>query len=450
MRKTLSGTLCVLLLALAGCDTDPATSVDYDSAVLHGDFKCSTDTYEADVQFELSAEGTGTWVRVGPLHHFVCNNEPNVDKPIPDTEITSLASEQAYLFRIVDAGGRWYDSNGEQYGTAYDGFTTDQAPQPPSGFTPGIVSGADYPKGSRVAQNLGADLARVEVALSQWNVCAPGAPRTNLDNTFTLFANRGVRVLLLAGFHSGVPSQAQAQQIGCLANRYGTNGEFWASYSGTDLPIRHIEFGNETSMAHQYPCPDPWYTSECFRSRANWYALRTRDAAQSIPTTRNVGLLVQADHGGSGNSVWVDEMYEAVPNLHDFVDGWTIHPYGPNWNDKPTKAVQQTQAKGAPPLPIDITETGFSSRNGQPVSNNYGWPTNQTYQQAADALNSVVNGLRNSSLYGSRIRHFMVYATYDLRAVSAGTEREWFFGAVTDTEAPKGAYTTAVSNLLDD
>ena len=41
---------------------------------------------------------------------------------------------------------------------------------------------------------------------------------------------------------------------------------------------------------------------------------------------RSVGLLAQADDGGSGSANWVNHMFDAVPNLGTMVDGWTVHP----------------------------------------------------------------------------------------------------------------------------
>ena len=84
-------------------------------------------------------------------------------------------------------------------------------------------------------------------------------------------------------------------------------------------------------------------------------------------TGRDVGLLGQADDGGSGSANWVNHMFAAVPNLDAMVDGWTVHPYGPRdtWKPKIDRLIAQTAANGAPAtIPIDITEYGLSTDNG--------------------------------------------------------------------------------------
>jgi hypothetical protein len=451
MRKIASALIGLSLLVLPGClgNTEPATNVGQNQATLQGKGQCTAHE-TGDWWYEYRKVGDPGWTQ-GPLHDFdgCAENGPTEELPLPygDT-ITGLDPETTYEYRLCadmetpsDQPVACADKNGPN-GTDYETFTTDAVPVPPTGFSPGLVANADLPKAARVVGQLGAKVARVEFHIST-------EPGPAMDDAVDRFADSGARVLLLAGFHSQVATTAQAQNLADWANRYGCGGTFWQGRTDGELCVRYIEFGNETSYSYQYAgCGEPWYLAECYRQRANWYALRAKDAALALEGT-GVGLLVQADHGGSGASTWVDEMYEAVPNLHDYVDGWSVHPYGPNFTDKPLKAIQQTQARGAPAtIPVDVTEVGLSSRDGQPVSNNYGWPTNQTYAQAAVALQSVVDGLRNHATIGPRLRHFMVYATYDLQAVGAGTNREWYFGAVKSDETAKGAYTTKVVEVL--
>jgi hypothetical protein len=182
------------------------------------------------------------------------------------------------------------------------------------------------------------------------------------------------------------------------------------------------------------------------------YATRVAQAHAAIAATgRRVGVIAQADDGGSGSANWVNGMFDAVPNLGQLVDGWTVHPYGPRgvWEPKLRRLIAQTAARGAPAtIPIDVTEYGISSNNGQALTDNYGWPVNQTYAQAAAALESTVAGMRGDPAIGPRLRLFMLYQAHDLSSSLGANNRERFFGAVTSGMGEKGAYTQEVRELL--
>ena len=60
-------------------------------------------------------------------------------------------------------------------------------------------------------------------------------------------------------------------------------------------------------------------------------------------------------------------------------------------------------------------------QRGAPLTDNYGWPTNLTYAQAAAALDATIAGMRAYLAIGRRLRDFMIYAAHDLRP--AGTTR---------------------------
>ncbi len=164
-----------------------------------------------------------------------------------------------------------------------------------------------------------------------------------------------------------------------------------------------------------------------------------------------MGLLAQADDGGSGSSVWVDHMFDAVPGLDKLVDGWTVHPYGPRdtWKAKLDRLVSHTSANGAPAsIPIDVTEYGLASDNGRALSDNYGWSASQTYDQAASAMKTTVYGMLADKAIGPRLRLFMVYAAHDLSATRSSTGREAYFGVLRSDLAEKGAYSTAIRGLF--
>jgi hypothetical protein len=214
--------------------------------------------------------------------------------------------------------------------------------------------------------------------------------------------------------------------------------------------VRLIEFGNETSGGYQYG-NDSW-ADPSYIARAELYATRFAQAHAAIKRThRAVGLLAQADDGGTGSSAWVDHMFAAVPRLGRMVAGWTVHPYGPSWRwkDKLHRLVRQTAAHGASrSIPIDVTEYGISSDDGAALTDNYGWPTNLTSARAAADLRTTVAQMRADRRIGKRLRLFMVYSAYDLRSPGATDDREAYFGALRHDLSSKGAYTAEVRRLF--
>ena len=156
-----------------------------------------------------------------------------------------------------------------------------------------------------------------------------------------------------------------------------------------------------------------------------------------------VGLLVQAEDGGSEKSVWVDQMFSAVPDLGDRVAGWTVHPYGPNGVSRIDRMLALLAAKRASnSIPFFITEWGLASDNGRTLSNNYGYPTNLTYAQAATVLRDVIAEWK--SRYAGRFAQLILYQHADQKASGLHTNREYYFGVLKSDGTAKGEYTTEV------
>jgi hypothetical protein len=310
-------------------------------------------------------------------------------------------------------------------------------------FTPGVVSGPFDPRSAKATRLLGARVVRVEFAI--------GTPARELRHTVAAIARQGARPLLLAGFHGRMPSEAEARNLAGWAREFGPGGRFWKHRSpARRKPVRLIEFGNETSYSYQY---GDSYADASYAARAELYATRFAQAHAAIKAThRPVGLLAQADDGGSGSRAWVDHMFAAVPRLGRMVAGWTAHPYGPGWRwqAKLHALVRQTAAHGASRrIPIDVTEYGVTTDDGRSLwGPSDGWPTNQTYTQAAAALRSAVAGMRADRAIGPRLRLFLIYRVYDLQPPGATGDREQYFGALRHSLAGKGAYTAEVRRLL--
>ena len=308
-------------------------------------------------------------------------------------------------------------------------------------FTLGLVASANHRLSSAAAGKLGARVVRVEFDIS--------TPAKSMRGAVAALVRRGARALLLAGFHGRVPSEAEARNLGSWAAAFGTGGSFWAKHRRHTLPVRLIEFGNETSYGHQY---GDAYSDQSYHDRAELYATRFAQAHSAIARRhRHVGLLAQADDGGTASPVWVTHMFGAVPKLATMVAGWTVHPYGPreHWEPKLHRLIAQTAAMGArASIPIDVTEYGISSDDGAALTDNYGWPTDLTYAQAAEDLRSTVAEMRADGKIGKRLRLFMVYSAHDLRPPGATDDREAYFGALRHDLSSKGAYTTEVRRLL--
>jgi hypothetical protein len=308
-------------------------------------------------------------------------------------------------------------------------------------FTPGLVATANHQLSAAAAGKLGARAVRVEFDI--------GTPVRSMRAAVAAMVRRGARPVLLAGFHGRVPTRAEARNLGSWAAAFGRGGSFWAKRRRHRLPVRLIEFGNETSYRDQY---GDIYSDQSYKDRAELYATRFAQAHSAIAARhRHVGLLAQADDGGSASSVWVTHMFGAVPHLGRIVAGWTVHPYGPRarWEPKLRRLIAQTRAVGArASIPIDVTEYGISSDGGAGLTDNYGWPTNLTSGQAAADLHATVAQMRADRKIGKRLRLFMVYSAHDLRPPGATNDREAYFGALRHDLSSKGAYTAAVRRLF--
>jgi hypothetical protein len=306
-------------------------------------------------------------------------------------------------------------------------------------FETGIVSGSDLVNEPRYLKGLRPKLVRVEFDISR--------PAADLRPAIAAHAANGTRVLLQAGFARRLPTVAEARNLRNWAREFGPGGTFWAGRSDGRLAVRQIEFGNETSYTWQYG--DRW-NSPSYSARAREYARRFRDAQIAVRAANaQVGLLAQADDGGTGSANWVNGMFAAVPDLASRVAGWTVHPYGPQarWQPKLDRLISQTAARGASrTIPIWITEWGIASDDGRCLSDNYGWDRCMTYAAAGAALNQSVAAMR--ARYGARLRAFFVYQGHDLSAPGATADRERYFGALRSDMTDKGAYGAQVRALL--
>lgn len=298
----------------------------------------------------------------------------------------------------------------------------------PAVFQAGINGGSDPLYDLPDVARLGAKTARLEFAVT--------ASVDTIRPVIAGYAQRGVRVILLAGFDQGhLPTTAAAQNTANWAREFGPGGTFWANRSDPQLAVQDIEFGNETSYRYQGT-----------QDQGATYALRFKDAHTAIQNANpNVGLLAQAD---DQTGSWIDDMFAAVPDLGSRVAGWTIHPYGTDWaTTRINRLLTRTAAHGASStIPIDVTEWGLSTDNGACLDDNYGYDKCMTYATAASTLTTTLQTLRTQ--LNGRLRNFIVYRVSDLAAPHADTNREHYFGALHQDGSDKGPYTTTIHNLL--
>jgi hypothetical protein len=304
-------------------------------------------------------------------------------------------------------------------------------------FEMGLVAGSALMYELPFIQKLGAHTARMEVSIN--------TPASQIAPIAEAYARAGVRPLLLATFDGTIPSSTEAQNLGTWAAELGPGGSIWkgkAFPAGT--AVTSIEFGNETSYSYQYSDDSP----SGYATRAQSYAIRFKEAQAAVQAADpSVGLLAQGDPGNAPGTSWMDNMFKAVPNLGQLVAGWTVHPYGPNWQAVMDKVISSAQADGAPSsIPMDVTEWGLSTDNGHCLESNYGFNDCMTYQEASSTLQSTVAAMH--ARYGSRLAAFYLYQAHDQKAAGASVSREAYFGALQSNEAPKGAYTPTVESLL--
>lgn len=303
-------------------------------------------------------------------------------------------------------------------------------PPPPAAGRRWGVNGSKWYDASHnpnLVDGLGAQVVRHEEGIS--------TAATALDTRFASYRNAGIEVLYQAGIGSAVTT-AQAQNLGAVATRHGPSGT---------ASILFIEFGNETSYAYQNP-------GDISGIAAN-YALRAKEAAISMAGT-GVGLLVQADDALRG-ATWVNSMFGAVPDLSDYVAGWTCHPYGPTagtslhdgspaWrtDDRIDRLIAQLAAHGDTTTPFYFTEFGLATDNGRTLSDNYEWKRNMTYTEAAQALDE--SEAMWVAKCGARWVFTSYYRDFDNAAPGASTDREAYFGIVKADGSDKGILTDAL------
>jgi hypothetical protein len=271
-------------------------------------------------------------------------------------------------------------------------------------------------------QALGLDWVRQD-----FTTVAPGRiDEHRWDSIFRRAALAHIHVLPLFADQYG----DHAAVAGAVA-RYGPDGVFWRKHPHLDdaYAATWWEIGNE-----------PWNSTS-----PQAYAVVYRDtvaaARKANPRARFLIAAFSAwpKPGGGVYGSWVEPMYQAVPDLNAYVDGWTDHPYcnGLNpgvwdptsdtwyWQFRQfTRVHQEFAAHGAGKLPMWITEFGYPTRGDRSVDRS----TQAAY------LNIAVRILKQYS-YAQAL---FVYQLQDWGP--RDDDREHYFGIVQADGATKPAF----------
>jgi hypothetical protein len=418
-----------------------------------------TETVDTQAAPTLTVSGqTISWREVGTVTTYVLATKSSGEEEkfteVSGTSVTPAAVPGAtvhYSLRTAVDGSAWstevaiaYPASPPPPPPAKEHETTPPVETSSGPFEMGVVMGSAELYELPWAVTLKAATARVEFAIDD--------PVSVLEPIVEAYAKDGIRPLLLASFNERVPSAAEAENVAKWAVAFGPGGTFWQG-KGKGLPadtaVTDIEFGNETNNPYQFSptLPNEWQNQPSYLQRAEEYARRLQAASIAVSATgAKVGLLGIADQG-NGYTTWVGAMFKAVPNLWQYVAGWTIHPYGPEWHVNMDAMIADTAAHGAPnTIPIYVTEWGLNSDNGRCLVDNMGWNPCMTYAEAATDLAGTISGMR--SRYGSRLRAVYLFQARDQKATGTSTEFEGYYGALQSNMAPKGAYTTEVESLL--
>lgn len=158
------------------------------------------------------------------------------------------------------------------------------------------------------------------------------------DEMVTLAASRGVHLLVVlymaprwaARTTTSVPADpsAYAAFVAAVVGRYGPGGTFWASHPNLESDVAQtFEIWNEA----YYSNGDGGKYNPGRYARLVQAAVTAGRAAN--PAARFlIGAEMQGEFVGSGAQRtwmwWVDALYKALPNLNDYFDGVSVHPYG--------------------------------------------------------------------------------------------------------------------------
>ena len=206
----------------------------------------------------------------------------------------------------------------------------------------GIGSNLQFEDDTRMRADL-ASISRAGIRYTRediyWNYVQPTSPDEWLwdryDRVFTAAAEQGIQILPIIGYGTPwatgsddmkvMPSTdtgraAYGRYAAEVARRYGPNGAFWAAHPDLRArPVKAVDLWNE-----------PWYPGPADPQQYIALIKAASRAVRALP--ERVKIVVNADQrvrglarGGDAN--WSTSLFRAEPDLDDWVDVWSIHPY---------------------------------------------------------------------------------------------------------------------------
>ena len=246
-------------------------------------------------------------------------------------------------------------------------------------------------------------------------------------------AARGLQILplLQPNTYSQTPDTPPSKQwLVDWVSRYGPGGTYWSGRSDAAYAPRWIELANE-----------PWASNFSGGSApsAASYARWIRGVVPAIRAANpNVRILIAGElstqQTWDAPNDWIPGMYAAVPNLNDYFDGWTSHPYGgplsritvnPRWAFGRIETLRSTFVdRGAGAKQVWITEIGNPTGGG---TGGY------TEDQQAQYLTDYVNRAK-------QLGYVNAFFVYHYRDVNCSTSTECYFGLTRNDGSQKPAY----------
>ena len=96
-------------------------------------------------------------------------------------------------------------------------------------------------------------------------------------------------------------------------------------------------------------------------------------------------------------------------------------------------------------IPYWMTEWGIATDNGNALTDNYGFPTDLSYDQAGALLRSNLGAMASRP---DLLRQVLLYQLLDQRPHGATSDREGYFGLLPQNAPDKGAYTAAARDAM--
>jgi polysaccharide biosynthesis protein PslG len=293
-----------------------------------------------------------------------------------------------------------------------------------------LERGADQCEQAQLAAQTGVQAVREDIS---WAVIEPHENQYDWSSYDAVVRTATEAGLIVLPILDDPPAWASSGQ-GCLPSdpapyaaftaatvaRYGPGGEFWRE--NPELPARPLlwyELWNE-----------PW--NACNGSAATYARLVVAAVSAGRAADPSARFLIGADASvpapGGGQLDWIAGMYAAEPDLSQYFDAVSVHPYGGNPDvytpggdtlNQPARLEQvhaELAAHGAGDKPLWVTEIGWSTCSGAS-----GCVTEAAQAQYLEEfLHDAV------TIWRSYVRAVFVYDLRDIAPAPADDQEAWY------------------------